>query len=31
LNYLCSGYRNFFNHIRPFTDAVASELKSQKS
>jgi uncharacterized protein len=27
LNYLCSGYRKFFNHIRPFTEAVAAEWK----
>ena len=31
LNYLCSGYKKFFNHIRPFTEAVAAEWKSQKS
>jgi uncharacterized protein len=31
LNYLCSGYKNFFNHIRPFTNAVATEWKSNKS
>jgi uncharacterized protein len=29
LNYLCSGYRKFFNHVRPFTQAVASEWKRQ--
>jgi uncharacterized protein len=27
LNYLCSGYRRFFNHIKPFVDAVADEWK----
>lgn len=27
LNYLCSGYRRFFNHIRPFVDAVSDEWK----
>ena len=25
LNYLCEGYRLFFNHCRPFVDAVASQ------
>jgi uncharacterized protein len=27
LNYLCAGYRNFFNHCRPFVDAVAAEWR----
>ena len=27
LNYLCTGYRLFFNHIRPFVDAVSDEWK----
>jgi uncharacterized protein len=31
LNYLCRGYRKFFNHIRSFTEAVAAEWKSNKS
>jgi len=31
LNYLCKGYRKFFNHIRPFTNAVEAGMKSQKS
>jgi uncharacterized protein len=31
LNYLCAGYRRFFNHCRPFVDAVASEWRRQNS
>ncbi len=27
LNYLCTGYRHFFNHIRPFVNAVSTEWK----
>ena len=27
LNYLCEGYRYFFNHCRPFADALAALLK----
>ncbi len=30
LNYLCTGYRKFFNHCRPFIEAVAEVWKSQK-
>jgi uncharacterized protein len=30
LNYLCSGYRQFFNHCRPFVEAVAEVWKTQK-
>lgn len=26
-NYLCPGYRRFFNHARPFVEAVASEWR----
>lgn len=26
LNYLCEGYKYFFNHCRPFIDAVANQL-----
>lgn len=29
LNYLCEGYRQFFNHCRPFVDAVASIWKEK--
>lgn len=29
LNYLCAGYRKFFNHARPFVDAVAAEWRRQ--
>ena len=25
LNYLCSGYKRLFNHIRPFVDAISEE------
>ena len=31
LNYLCAGYRRFFNHGRPFVDAVAAEWRRQNS
>ena len=30
LNYLCTGYNIFFNHIRPFTEAVRTEWKAQE-
>lgn len=30
LNYLCSGYKQFFNHCRPFVEAVAGLWKTQK-
>jgi uncharacterized protein len=30
LNYLCSGYKYFFNHIRPFVDAIGSEWRKNK-
>lgn len=29
LNYLCGGYRKFFNHCRPFVDAVAARWNNQ--
>jgi uncharacterized protein len=31
MNYLCQGYRMFFNHIRPFTSAVRDEWLRGKS
>jgi uncharacterized protein len=30
LNYLCKGYRYFFNHIRPFVEALAEVWKGQE-
>ena len=30
LNYLCAGYRYFFNHSRPFVEAIAAAWKNQK-
>jgi uncharacterized protein len=29
LNYLCSGYKYFFNHCRPFVEAVAETWRNQ--
>jgi uncharacterized protein len=29
LNYLCKGYKYFFNHCRPFVKAIADEWKKQ--
>ena len=31
LNYLCTGYKRFFNHIRPFVEAIASEWQKRES
>jgi uncharacterized protein len=31
LNYLCKGYKYFFNHIRPFVEAIAEAWKNQYS
>ncbi len=30
LNYLCTGYKRFFNHCRPFVAEVAAEWRRQK-
>jgi len=30
LNYLCAGYKHFFNHCRPFVSQVAAKWKKQK-
>ncbi len=30
LNYLCTGYKHFFNHCRPFVSQVAAQWKKQK-
>ena len=30
LNYLCTGYKQFFTHIKPFTSAVAAEWRKGK-
>lgn len=30
LNYLCKGYRYFFNHIRPFVEAISDVWKDQE-
>ena len=29
LNYLCSGYKYFFNHCRPFVDAISEAWRNQ--
>lgn len=31
LNYLCSGYKRFFTHCRPFVEAVAAEWRKPKA
>jgi uncharacterized protein len=30
-NYLCAGYKKFFDHARPFVDAVAAEWRRQSA
>jgi uncharacterized protein len=30
LNYLCAGYKKFFNHCRPFVEAVATVHRQKK-
>jgi uncharacterized protein len=29
LNYLCKGYKYFFNHCRPFVEAIRAEWKNK--
>jgi uncharacterized protein len=29
LNYLCSGYKHFFNHCRPFVEAISAAWRNQ--
>jgi len=29
LNYLCAGYKRFFNHCKPFVSQVAAQWKKQ--
>ena len=31
LNYLCAGYKRFFNHCRPFVSQVAAQWRRQKT
>jgi uncharacterized protein len=30
LNYLCAGYKRFFNHVRPYMDFMANELRHRR-
>ncbi len=30
LNYLCSGYRKFFNHVAPYMEQMGNELKAKR-
>ncbi|MCZ0937028.1 MAG: SPASM domain-containing protein, partial [Caldilineaceae bacterium] len=31
LNYLCAGYRAFFNHVRPYMNFMADQLRRQQA
>ena len=31
LNYLCAGYHRFFEHVAPYMDYMANELKNHRS
>jgi uncharacterized protein len=31
LNYLCAGYKMFFNHVRPWMEFMANELRHQRA
>ncbi|MDZ7765903.1 MAG: SEC-C metal-binding domain-containing protein [Melioribacteraceae bacterium] len=31
LNYLCAGYRKFFNHIDPYMKFMVNELKKERA
>ena len=30
LNYLCKGYRQFFEHVKPYMDFMKGELAAQR-
>jgi uncharacterized protein len=30
LNYLCSGYKLFFAHVKPYMDFMAAELQAER-
>jgi len=31
LNYLCPGYKHFFNHVRPYMEYMAEQLRLQEA